>query len=136
MYQSNQNFGGQQGYYQPNQSVFRPQAFTHFPQQIQQPVLSGRIVSSQEEALASPADFSAFASFFPTPNLEKIYVKVFDPNTGTAPLQTYVKSGKGTETPVYATAEELKMLNEKVDRLIIMLSGKEEGRHAKGGSEE
>lgn len=138
MYQNNQNFGGQQGYYQPNQSVFRPQAFTPFPQQIQQPVISGRPVSSREEAQAIPMDYAAGAMYMPDLPHGVIYAKIVNNATGEAPLMAFrlTQEEPKRETEGYATIAEVDALRAEIARMKEEIQKAYLGKHAKGGNEE
>lgn len=78
------------------------------PQQPQQnaPVL--RLVTSKEEVISQQIPFDGSVSYFVDTSNGKIYTKAFDPNTGTAPISTYVKENI---RPVrYATVDDLAAL--------------------------
>ena len=138
MYQNNQNFGGQQGYYQPHQSAFRPQAFTPFPQQIQQPVISGRPVSSREEAQAIPMDYAAGAMYMPDLPHGVIYAKIVNNATGEAPLMAFrlAQEEPKREAEGYATIAEVEALRAEIARMREEIQSAYLGKHAKGGNEE
>lgn len=137
MYQNNQNFGGQQGYYQPNQSVFRPQAFTPFPQQMQQPVISGRPVSSREEAQAIPMDYAAGAMYMPDLPHGVIYAKIVNNATGEAPLMMFRLSQEEPkrEAEGYATIAEVEALQGEIGRLREEIQRMRPQRRTKGEDE-
>lgn len=52
--------------------------------------ISGRMVTSREEALATPVDFLAGITFLPDMSHGRIYVKIFDRNTGGANVLEFV----------------------------------------------
>lgn len=70
-----------QPYYQPPYPVQQPQ---------QQPAdLVCRMVASAEEARGVPVDFSGKPMFFPHLSAGKIYVKAFDPGSGSAVFREF-----------------------------------------------
>ncbi len=137
MYQNQQNFGGQ-GFYQPNQQPFRPQAFTPFPQQMAQPMLSGRIVSSREEAQAIPMDYAAGAMYMPDLPHGVIYAKVVNTATGEAPLMAFrlAQEEPKKEAPGYATIAYVEGLRDEIARIREEMQGAYAGRRTKGGNAE
>ena len=138
MYQNQQNFGGQQGYYQPNQQVFRNQAFTPFPQQMPQPVISGRPVSSREEAQAIPMDYAAGAMYMPDLPHGVIYAKIVNNATGEAPLMAFklAQEEPKKEATGYATIAEVDGLRDEIARIWEAVQGTCIGKHTKGGNAE
>lgn len=139
---NNQNqpgFGGmQQSFYHPNQQPYRPQAFTPFPQQMQQPVISGRPVSSREEAQAIPMDYAAGAMYMPDLPHGVIYAKIVNNATGEAPLMAFrlTQEEPKKEAGGYATIEDVEGLRAEIARMKEEIQSAYMGRHAKGGSVE
>ena len=137
--QNQPGFGGmQQGYYQPNQQPYRPQAFAPFPQQMQQPALSGRPVSSREEAQAIPMDYAAGAMYMPDLPHGVIYAKIVNNATGEAPLMAFRLSQEEPkrEAEGYATIAEVDALRAEITRMREEMKSAYLGKHAKGGIEE
>lgn len=136
MYQNNQGFGSQQGLYQAQ--PFRPQAFTPYQAQMQQPVISGRPVSSREEAQAIPMDYSAGAMYMPDLPHGVIYAKIVNNATGEAPLITFriAKDEPKAEAGGYATIAEVEALRNEIARMREEIQNAYFGKHAKGGNEE
>ena len=75
--------GNYQGYFQ---QPFQTQAFQYQQPQQAQMALSGRPVTSREEAAGLPMDFTAGAMYMPDLAHGVIYAKIFNANTGEAPL--------------------------------------------------
>lgn len=106
-------YGGFQGY--PN---FSPQQ-TYFPQQQQQPAAGqgisrdSRPVTSREEAVSIPADFSGSLMIFPDIQNNRVYIKRWNFNTGTAEVMDYVPAVAQTE-PKYITVEEFNAFKEAI----------------------
>lgn len=93
------------------------------PPQMQQPQqpqgLQGRMVASREEALGIPADFMGNPVVMPDLGHGVIYLKKFDPNTGTAPLYEFKLHQPEETKPVeYAKIEDFMGLSSKVDTII------------------
>lgn len=107
--------------FMPAQQPYYQQMYPQMPQiqpaqtQVSQnPGLQGRMVTSREEALGVPVDFSGAPMIFPDMGHGVIYVKQFNPGTGSADLREF----KVTETRVpdaqtYATAADLDALREE-----------------------
>lgn len=107
-------YGGFQGY-----PSFSPQQ-TFFPQQQQQPAAVGqgisrdsRPVTSREEAVSIPADFSGSLMIFPDIQNNRVYIKRWNFNTGTAEVMEYVPAAAQTE-PKYITVEEFNAFKEAI----------------------
>ncbi len=83
------------------------------------PTLSGRVVTSREEAMGVPVDFTQGFTLMPDFAHGRIYAKVFNPNTGDAPLREFTLAEPVVEKPVqYATKEEVQSIREKLDELL------------------
>lgn len=92
--------------YQYNLPNYQMPLYTQPQQQSTTPAV--RLVTSKEEVIGQQIPFDGSTSYFVDTSNGKIYAKAFDPNTGTAPIVTYVKE---VETPVhYATIEDLNSL--------------------------
>lgn len=109
-------------YQQPYTNQYYPQQYA--PMQ-QQGMISGRVVTSPEEAQGSPVDLVSGVSVFPCLNSDVVYVKVLDRNTGTAPLMTYRKEG------VQQTRDDrLDRMQAQLDAILQMLTASPKGKHA------
>lgn len=139
MYQQNSG----QPYQMPQQrGECYPQSYQPFypqapMQQMQLPMISGRMVSSREEAAGAQMDFVSGAVFLPDLSHNRIYAKIFNPNTGEAPLREFrLVQQEEEKKEQYATAADLQALRADFNQLVSMLSGQSTGKHAaKGGSE-
>lgn len=80
------NYQQQMGYV-PN--VYQPQYQQPMQQQAQQEQLFCRPVASADEARGVPVDFSGKPMFFPHLSAGKIYVKAFDPGSGSAVFREF-----------------------------------------------
>lgn len=114
--------------YYPQQQFIRPQ-----PQQVvQQPELRGRMVSSIEEARATPIDFDGSVFYFPDLANKRIYTKQINMD-GTATINMYELKPIPTQTQEsipsnYVTREEFEKALEQIK---IALSPKEESTNNK-----
>ena len=90
--------------YQPMQMM---QSGYPYQQPQQQPALtlSGRMVTSREEALATPVDFMAGMTFLPDMSHGRIYVKIFNRSTGGADVVEFAPAQP--EAPRPDPTEEL-----------------------------
>lgn len=71
--------------YQPQMPpVYQPPQYPAAQQQNQQEQFYCRPVASAEEARAVPVDFNGKPMLFPQLNAGRIYVKIFDPGSGSA----------------------------------------------------
>lgn len=102
------------------QQMFPQQNVQQMPQmqptQMPNGGLQGRIVTSKEEALGVPADFSGQPVILPDFGHGIIYVKVFNPNTGSADIREF-KTEAPQQVPVYATLEQLNALRDEIASL-------------------
>lgn len=85
------------------------------PQPMQQNMISGRMVTSREEALGVPVDFMAGMTVLPDMSHGRIYVKIFDKNTGGANVVEFVPAKAEEETP---SAKELEKRVQKLEDVI------------------
>ena len=138
MYGNNGNrpINGYQGYFQ---QPYQTQAFQQYqqyqqPQPQQQVTLSGRPVTSREEAAGMPMDFTAGAMYMPDLAHGVIYAKIFNANTGEAPLLEF-RVAKPEEPPkvAYATALEVETLRNELARIKEEIQNTMIGKHSKGG---
>lgn len=106
-YQYQPMMGYQQMYYQ------QPQV-----QQQEQPLYC-RAVTSREEALGVPTDFSGRPMTFIDPAHGRVWVKTFNPATGSADLDEYCKATAmpKDESPSFASVAALQALEKKVEEL-------------------
>lgn len=76
-----------------------------------------RLVTSKQEVLSSQIPFDGSVAYFRDTSNGKIYTKAFDPNTGTAPIVTYVRETENTAR--YLTSEDVPAIVDKVmERLL------------------
>lgn len=122
----------QQGYQTPAclpaQSVGQPQ-----PQA--QTGLSGRMVTSREEALGVPVDFMGGLMVFPDVGHGAVYTKVFNAQTGQAEFAEYRRVPRPEPKPegaaeAYALDSDVKALRAKVDELTDRLAAIQPRRRA------
>lgn len=119
--------------YVPNQPYFQQM---YQPQQMpqiqpaqapvsQNPGLLGRMVTSKEEALGVPVDFSGSPMVFPDLAHGVIYIKQFNPGTGAADLREFrISDEKLQEAPTFATVGDLEALREEIHKEIEGLKPK------------
>lgn len=126
--------GNYQGYFQ---QPYQAQAFQYQQPQQAQMALSGRPVTSREEAAGLPMDFTAGAMYMPDLAHGVIYAKIFNANTGEAPLLEFriAKPEEKRET-AYATALEVETLRNEIARMKEEWQSAYIGKHAKGSNEE
>lgn len=126
--------GNYQGYYQ---LPYQTQAFQYQPPQQAQMVLSGRPVTSREEAAGLPMDFTSGAMYMPDLAHGVIYAKIFNANTGEAPLLEFrVAKPEEKKEVAYATAVEVESLRAEIARMKEEIQNAYIGKRAKGGNEE
>lgn len=94
---------------QPAQPMYQPQNMT----------LSGRMVTSREEALAVPVDFYTGITFLPDMSHGRIYAKVLNQNTGGADVLEFVLPGQPQEQaqPAFVSVEVFEQLMQRVQGL-------------------
>jgi hypothetical protein len=86
------------------------------PQQMQQGAgLSGRMVTSREEALATPVDFLAGMTFLPDMSHGRIYVKIFDRNTGGANTVEFIPAPQVEKAEENPLEERVRRLEEEIE---------------------
>lgn len=126
--------GNYQGYFQ---QPYQAQAFQYQQPQQAQMVLSGRPVTSREEAAGLPMDFTSGAMYMPDLAHGVIYAKIFNANTGEAPLLEFrVAKPEEKKEVAYATAIEVESLRAEIARMKEEWQNAYIGKHAKGGNEE
>lgn len=87
-----------------------------------QPSLSGRMVTSKEEALGVPADFTNGCTFMPDLSHGRIFAKIFDPNTGSAPMKEF-RLVEAEPEQQYATQQDVLQLRNKLEELEALMKG-------------
>ena len=97
--------------YQPQmpqfgQQMYQPYQQPLYPLQTQQPQeqFYCRPVASAEEARAVPVDFNGKPMLFPQLNAGRIYVKIFDPGSGSAIFREFRMAETETEAQAPAVA--------------------------------
>lgn len=119
-----------QGYYQQPmagnypmpQRAYNPNPFPAQPAQPMYPqqdmTLSGRMVTSREEALAVPVDFNAGMTFLPDMSHGRIYVKVFNQNSGGADVLEFILPNQQEKPqPAFVSVEVFDQLLQRVTGL-------------------
>ena len=111
------------------QQMYQPQPMPQIqPAQTpvsQNPGLLGRIVTSKEEALGVPVDFNGNPMIFPDLGHGIIYVKQFNPGTGSSDIREFrISEEKLPEAPAFATAADLEALREEFRKEIEGLKPK------------
>ena len=101
------------------------QQMQYMPQQ-QMPMLSGRMVTGREEALGVQVDFNSGITVCPDLGHGVVYVKVFDRNTGTAPLLEFRRADDMPEKD-----DAIERMQAKLNRIMQMLEAPAGGRHVK-----
>lgn len=120
----------QQPYFQ---QMYQPQQIPQIqPAQMpvsQNPGLQGRMVTSREEALGVPVDFSGAPMIFPDMAHGVIFVKQFNPGTGSADLREFrVAETRVPDAPTYATAADLDALREEFRKELDSLKPRRGGK--------
>lgn len=103
--------------YQPQPIAYAPQT-QQTAQQATQEAFICRPVTSREEAVASPADYTR-PVIMPDMGHGKIYIKKFDPQTGISDVFDFKLDRPELQpsTPQYATIDELNALREEIEKL-------------------
>ena len=83
---------------------------------MQQQSISGRPVSSREEALSVPMDFLAGITVMPDMSHGKVYVKLLNQNTGAVDMITFDRAQE-EQQPQYVTVEQFEELKEQLTAL-------------------
>ncbi len=128
------------GSYPSIQSGYNPAPYqaqpVYQPQQQAQPVISGRMVTSREEALGVPVDFMGGVTVLPDLSHGRIYTKVFNPQTGSADFVEFraVPTAQAQETVQPEHQQALAALSERVSVLEEALAAKR-APAKKGGNE-
>ena len=77
---------------------------------------SSRMVSNRDEANSVPADFTGSLMVFPDIRNNRVYIKKWNYQTGTADFLEFVPATQ-EQTPQYATAEDLNALRRELAEL-------------------
>lgn len=121
----------------PNFQSYYPQGVYMPPQQYQQPMymqpqqpalISGRLVSSKEEALSVPVDYSMGFSVMPDIPHGIIYAKIVNKDTGAADVLTFRRV---TEEAPMQHEGRMDALERKMDTILQMLQSAPTGKHVK-----
>lgn len=121
----------------PNFQSYYPQGIYMPPQQYQQPMymqpqqpalISGRLVSSKEEALSVPVDYGTGFSIMPDIPHGTVYAKIVNKDTGAADVLTFRRVAD--EAPAQQE-NRMDALERKVDAILQMLQGVPTGKHVK-----
>lgn len=95
-----------------------------FYRPFQQTTLSGRMVTSREEALGVPADFTNGCTFMPDLSHGRIFAKIFNPNTGEAPMKEFRLVEVEAEQQ-FATHQDFVQLRSRLEELEALMKGAE-----------
>lgn len=87
-----------------------------------QPSLSGRMVTSKEEALGVPADFASGCTFMPDLSHGRIFAKIFNPHTGEAPMKEF-RLVEAEAEQQFATQQDVNQLRTKLEELEALMKG-------------
>lgn len=110
-----QMFGQPMQMQQPAQATMQPTQMSAAPAG-----LPGRMVTSREEALGVPADFSGQPMVFPDLAHGSIYLKQFNAQTGASEFKEFRAveiSEADTKKPSFASAEDLQGLRDEMQKL-------------------
>lgn len=89
---------------------------------MQQQTISGRQVSSREEALSVPMDFVAGFTVMPDMAHGKVYVKVLNQNTGAVDMLTFDRAQEEAQ-PQYVTVDQMEQMKQKMLEMMAELKG-------------
>lgn len=120
---------GAGAYQAPQQSWYPPMYQQYPPMQQQAPVISGRMVTSLEEARGVQVDFTSGITVCPDMGHDVIYVKVFDRNTGAAPIAEYRRVGSSEDG-------RMDRMQKQLDEIMALLQESPKGKHAQKGVSE
>lgn len=104
----------QQTYQQPLGQMQQPQ---QIPIAQQTPTIQGRMVTSREEALGIPVDFTGSPMFFPDLAHGVVYFKQFNQGTGSSDFREFRIADPQQNQPTYATTEMIDALKAEVGKL-------------------
>lgn len=107
--------------FQPQPTIYppAPQTLQSQPQNSQQSGLSAasRLVTNKEEANAVSADFSGAVMVFPDLTNNRVYIKRWDYQSGSAVFMEFAPVGEGKPAPAYVTREEFDSLWAEIERM-------------------
>lgn len=96
------------------------------PMMPQMDMVNVRFASSREEAVATPGDYFKITVILGL-NHNTVYIKRFDQSTGEMILEGFSKSPEATQSPQYATVDQLQQLRDAVAQAINQLRGETSG---------
>lgn len=97
--------------YQPQTGAYgQPMPFYQQQQQAQERPIYFRLVTSREEVKGFPVDFSGQPMGFMTPNQQKLWIKVFNSNTGAADVFEYHRGETEQTETAFATKTDVEQL--------------------------
>lgn len=92
---------------------------------------ASRPVTNKEEANAVSADFSGALMVFPDITHNRVYVKRWDYQSGSAVFLEYVPKGdpgKQESAPLFATQDDLRTVNENIAAIRVEIEDLKKGR--------
>lgn len=89
---------------------------------MQQQTISGRPVSSREEALSVPMDFLAGITVMPDMSHGKVYVKLLNQNTGAVDMLTFDRAQEEAQ-PQYVTVDQMEQLKQQMLEMMAEAKG-------------
>ena len=111
--------------------AYQPQQYQQAQPQQPQEQFYCRPVASAEEARAVPVDFNGKPMLFPQLNAGRIYVKIFDPGSGSAIFREFRMAEPEAETQTPAVAFAPMSAVEQLSQTVAELQN--EVRQLKGG---
>ena len=105
-------------YGQQLQPMYQPQTYQPMqpvqPQQLQEQSLFCRLATNREEVLGVPVDFSGKPMTFLGPNLQTVWVKVFNPNTGSSDVIDFQRGTPVQETPGFVSMADFEAYKQQM----------------------
>lgn len=128
------------GYGQPNPAAMYQQAYMQqmqAAQQMQQPNLVARLVTSRDEATTAQITFDSTINVFVNLAAGEVYIKRFNPNTGGADFVDFVSAARlkreaeQAQAPEYVTMDVFSALEQRVGELAESISARRAARTGK-----
>lgn len=99
------------GYGQQMQTMYQQPAYqTMQPPMQQEQNLFCRMAASRDEVTAFPTDFTGKPLTFIGPQAQVVWIKTFNPNTGSSNVEEYHKAEQASEQPKYVTTADLEQV--------------------------
>lgn len=117
------------GYQTPQQTYYNPVYAPQYAPMQQQCMISGRMVTSREEAMGVPADFTSGITVCPDMGHGVVYIKVFDPKTGTAPVVEFHRADARD-----GAGDQMTQIQTQLNAIMQLLEAAPKGKHVKEAS--